>query len=65
LSFQNVPEIKGIRLSEYLRTIYNIALKNRKPDLLELTPFIFKRFIKPYLTELNIDEKFLERDLNV
>lgn len=65
LSFQNVPEIKGIRLSEYLRTIYNISLKNKKPDITELTPFVFKRFIKQYLEDLKIDEKFLERDLNV
>jgi len=65
LSFQNVPEIKGIKLSEYLRTIYNIHLKNSNPDVKELSPFIFKRFIKKHLTELDIDEKFLDRELNV
>ncbi|MCD5380787.1 Fe-S cluster assembly ATPase SufC [Candidatus Gracilibacteria bacterium] len=65
LSFQNVPEIAGIRLSEYLRTIYNISLKNAGTDVKELSPFIFKRFIKKYLSELHIDEKFLDRDLNV
>ncbi len=65
LSFQNVPEIAWIKLSEYLRTIYNINLKNSEPEVRELSPFIFKRFIKKYLTELNIDEKFLDRDLNV
>lgn len=65
LSFQNVPEIAGIKLSEYLRTIYNISLKNSWTDVKELSPFIFKRFIKKYLTELSIDEKFLDRDLNV
>jgi len=65
LSFQNVPEIAWIKLSEYLRTIYNINLKNNSPEVRELSPFIFKRFIKKYLTELNIDEKFLDRDLNV
>ena len=63
LSFQNIPEIKWIKLIQYLRTIYNISLKN-KWDL-EISPFIFKRFIKKYLIELNIDEKFLNRDLNV
>ena len=69
LSFQNVPEIKGIRLSEYLRTIYNIS----NPQSLApagvgtrwLSPFIFKRFIKKYLEELHIDERFLDRELNV
>ena len=65
LSFQNVPEIKWIKLSEYLRTIYNISLKNKKTDINELTPFVFKRFIKQYLIDLDISEKFLERDLNV
>ncbi len=65
LSFQNVPEIPWIRLSEYLRTIYNISLKNAWTDVKELSPFIFKRFIKKYLEELHIDDKFLDRDLNV
>lgn len=65
LSFQSVPEIKWIKLSEYLRTIYNISLKNKEKEIKELTPFVFKRFIKKYLSELEINEKFLERDLNV
>ena len=65
LSFQNVPEIKGIRLSEYLRTIYNIHLKTISPETKELSPFLFKRFIRKILQELKIDESFLERELNV
>lgn len=65
LSFQNVPEIKWITINEYLRTIYNIHLKNSKPDIQELSPFIFKRFIKKYLQELKISEDFLVRELNV
>ena len=65
LSFQNVPEIKWIKLSEYLRTIYNISLKNTSPEVKELSPFIFKRFIKKHLSELDISEKFLDRELNV
>ena len=65
LSFQNVPEIAWIKLSEYLRTIYNINLKNSELEVRELSPFVFKRFIKKHLSELNIDEKFLDRDLNV
>jgi len=63
LSFQNVPEIPWIKISEYLRTIYNIHISNS--EIKELSPFIFKRFIKKYLLELDIDEKFLDRDLNV
>lgn len=75
LSFQNVPEIKGIKLSEYLRVIYNInktshQLSNQVDGIKGwefnwLSPFMFKRFIKKYLTELNIDENFLDRELNV
>lgn len=65
LSFQHVPEIKGIRLVEYLRTIYNAYLARTKPDTKPLTPFVFLRFIKPLLADLKIDEKMLDRDLNV
>lgn len=65
LSFQNVPEIKGIKLSEYLRTIYNISLKNTNSEVKELSPFVFQRFVKKHLQDLHIDEKFLERELNV
>ncbi|MFK7780176.1 MAG: Fe-S cluster assembly ATPase SufC [Candidatus Gracilibacteria bacterium] len=65
LSFQNVPEIKGIKLSEYLRTIYNIHLQNTSPSTMKLSPFIFKRFIKKFIDELHIDSSFLDRELNV
>lgn len=65
LSFQNVPEIEWIKLWEYLRIIYNISLKSKSDDIKDITPFIFKRHIKKYLEELSIDEKFLDRDLNV
>lgn len=65
LSFQYIPEIKWIRLSEYLRTIYNIQLKNKNPETSELSPFVFKRFVKKHLEELHIDESFLDRELNV
>jgi Fe-S cluster assembly ATP-binding protein len=65
LSFQNIPEIKGIKLSEYLRTIFNISEKSKSTEFKDVSPFLFKRFIKKYLDELHIDEKFLERDLNV
>lgn len=65
LSFQNVPEIKWIKLSEYLRIIYNISQKNKIDDFVDLSPFVFKRFIKKYLNELDISEFFLDRELNV
>lgn len=67
LAFQNVPEIPWIKLSEYLRTIYNTSKKEdfKWEEFKGLSPFLFKRFIKKYLAELNIDEHFLDRDLNV
>lgn len=65
LSFQNVPEIGGIKLWEYLRIITNISIKNHDSSASDLSPFIFRRYLKKYLEELKIDEKFLDRDLNV
>lgn len=65
LSFQNVPEIWWVNLWEYLRTIYNNSLKVKSPSTMALSPFVFKRFVKPHLQELNIDDSFLDRDLNV
>ncbi|MDD5769956.1 MAG: Fe-S cluster assembly ATPase SufC [Candidatus Gracilibacteria bacterium] len=65
LSFQNVPEIVGVNLGEYLRIIYNNYLKNKSPETKSLSPFVFKRFLNKYLLELEIPEKFLTRDLNV
>jgi hypothetical protein len=40
-------------------------LRTSSPETKELSPFIFKRFVKKYLEELHIDEGFLERELNV
>jgi len=65
LSFQNVPEIPWVNLWEYLRTIYNNKLKITSPETMQISPFVFKRFIKKYLNELSLDENFLSRDLNV
>jgi Fe-S cluster assembly ATPase SufC len=52
-------------MSEYLRTIYNTHLAHKNPEIKPISPFIFKRFIKKFLDELNIKEEFLDRDLNV
>ncbi len=69
LSFQNIPEIKWVKLWEYLRTILNISkkseLKGEEENFQDISPFMFKRYVKPFLQELHIDEAFLERDLNV
>lgn len=65
LSFQHIVEIPWINLWEYLRIIYNNYLEKKEIGVAKLSPFIFKRFIKKYLLELDIKESFLERDLNV
>lgn len=67
LSFQHIVEIPWINLWEYLRIIYNnhLAKQNLMVPVPKLSPFVFKRFIKKYLSELDIKESFLERDLNV
>lgn len=65
LSFQHIVEIPWINLWEYLRIIYNNHLEKKEIGVAKLSPFIFKRFIKKYLLELDIKESFLERDLNV
>jgi Fe-S cluster assembly ATP-binding protein len=65
LALQNIPEIPGLKLSEFLRTIYNEHLKNVNPSVKPLTPFVFGRFILPFLKKLDIPADFLARDLNV
>jgi Fe-S cluster assembly ATP-binding protein len=65
LSFQNVPEIPGIRLIEYLRTIYTHHFALSHPDLKPPTPFVFRRMVEKLLPEYGIDVRFLDRDLYV
>lgn len=65
LSFQNVPEIPGIRLIEYLRTIYNHAFSRRNPETKPPTPFVFRRIVEKLIPDYGIDPKFLDRDLYV
>lgn len=59
LAFQTIPEVKGVKLFEFLRTIYN-SRWDKKESFVS-----FKRIILPYLEELHIDKEFLWRDLNV
>ena len=59
LAFQSIPEIKGVKLFEFLRTIYNTR-RDKKESFVS-----FKRIILPHLEELGIDKEFLWRDLNV
>lgn len=59
LSFQNIPEIPGVKLFEFLKSIYDA--KQETP-----TTFIsFKKIIEPLMLDLEIPKDFLWRDLNV
>lgn len=65
LALQSVPEVPGVRLGEYLRTIYNAHLVRTNPSAKALSPFVFRRFLNPILADLRIPEIFLDRDLHV
>lgn len=65
LAFQNVPEIRGVRLSEFLRSMYNEHLKRTSPDTKPFSPFLFKRFLTKEAASLGISESFFDRDLFV
>lgn len=65
LSFQNIPEIPGIKVSEYLRTIYNAHFSRHHIDTKLPSPFVFRRMIEKMLPPLGLDTSFLERDLFV
>lgn len=65
LALQNVPEIPGIRVGEYLRNIANRKAKRKDPDAKPLSPFLFKRFITPYFERIGLAPSFLDRDLSV
>lgn len=59
LAFQSIPEIKGVKLFEFLRTIYSAKVSE------QVTFLAFKKVIEPLVAELAIDREFLRRDLNV
>jgi len=59
IAFQHIPEIKGIKLFEFLHSIYDEQNGTT-------TSFLaFKKIIEPLMEELSIDKEFLRRDLNV
>lgn len=65
LSFQNIPELPGIRVMEYLRTIYNRAITAKNPEIKPVSSFIFKRLVEKMSGDLGIDNAFFDRDLYV
>lgn len=59
LAFQSIPEVKGVKLFEFLRTIYNTT-HDKKESFVS-----FKKIVLPLLEELWINKDFLRRELNV
>lgn len=59
LAFQHIPEIKGVKVFEFLRSIYDAK------HWITTSFLKFKEIIEPILQELSIDREFLRRDLNV
>lgn len=59
LAFQNIPEIQGVKLFEFLRNIYNTNTGE------ELTFLKFKDLIVPIVEEVWLNREFLRRNLNV
>jgi len=59
LAFQHIPEIKWVKVFEFLRSIYD-AQNNSQTSFIQ-----FKKIIEPLIQELSIDKEFLRRDLNV
>lgn len=59
LAFQTIPEIKGVKLFEFLRSIYSAKIGQNSSFLQ------FKKIVLPLLDELHINNEFLRRDLNV
>ena len=59
LTFQNIPEIPGVKLFEFLKSIYDAKAE------IPSTFLSFKKIIEPLMQELEIPKDFLWRDLNV
>ncbi len=59
LAFQAIPEIKWVKLFEFLRSIYNAHYETN------LSFVHFKKVILPLMDELHISHDFLRRDVNV
>ena len=63
LAFQYPLEIPGVNTSNFLKTSLNIIRKSKGEKSLDTITLL--KLIKEKASELNIDEKFLSRHLNV
>jgi len=59
LAFQAIPEVPGVKLFEFLKTIYDTSIGTASTFL------SFKSLIVPILEHLQLSKDFLWRDLNV
>ena len=59
LAMQHIPEIKWVKLFEFLRSIYD-AKHGTTSSFLQ-----FKKIIEPLMLEIQLEKDFLRRDLNV
>lgn len=58
LSFQQILEIPGVKIYDYLKLLH------KKSHEKKLTPMKFKAFLKERMAILNFNEEFLKRSLN-
>lgn len=63
LSFQNIPELPGVKTCEYLRTVYNAYFNEKKLGPKAPSPFVFRRIIEKAALEVGLDVTILDRDL--
>ena len=63
LAFQNPLEITGVNTNNFLKTSLNVIKKARGEK--ELDAIEFLKLLKSKASELNFDNKFLSRQLNV
>ncbi|UFX83535.1 ATP-binding cassette domain-containing protein [Candidatus Absconditicoccus praedator] len=61
LAFQNIPEIPGVKLFEFLKLMYNSRFEKKD----QLSFMKFKKMLLPLSEELGIDKDMLFRDINV
>lgn len=58
LSFQQILEIPGVKIYDYLKLLYKTSHEQK------LTPLKFRAFLKTRMEMLNFNEKLLKRSLN-
>lgn len=58
LSFQQILEIPGVKVYDYLKLLYKTSHEKK------LTPLKFKEFLKEKMAILSFNEEFLTRSLN-